>query len=205
MSFSFLRRKKKRVSIPYETDVGRRVSSLGVCNHGEIKLLCTGVAGVGKSEICQKYVGSQSEELEHLEQVFGTSVFVTVGGILRQYDLEIFDVNLNDIESNIAHYKNRITTCDGFALVYSKENKASYMKLVNLLSDIRHFTNGNMPIIVIGTSSEVEDRRFHKSKGDTLKLKQSHFEIIGQNNEKIHNAFQCLLDQCVARKDSRSK
>ena len=184
-----------------------RPDSMNIFNHGAFKLLVLGSAGVGKTTICRRYVGYDFHETCQPEnEVFDTSIFIGMPGenITRQYDLEIYDTNDHVSKANFQDYTNNLVSADGFILVYSKDSKASFMKLAEIICDIRHFKSSTVPIIMLGNKSDLGRIKYEVKENDLSILPFDHFNVSASKNEFIQEAFNSIVQKCAKQKDEEN-
>ena len=170
-----------------------------------------GDQGVGKSSICAKYTSVDEEILQAfdeesgenkqpLDELFTSCIYLSsVNRKVKQYDLEIAIPNGVYWNGTVNGYKERISQTNGFMLVYSKENRQSYMRLIELLSDIRKIKKMvDLPIVIVGNKSDLNDIK-------TLQVKDCehivlgeypHFDVSALQNEGIQEAFKQLSQNC---------
>ena len=205
MVFSKILPRIKRSFLKPGTKYGadnRKISS-EVYNHGELKLLVIGNDHVGKTSICQSYVGHSSDAIEEESHIFDTGVFITIDNEPRQYDLELFVYEKD--KQNFMDYKKTLLSADGYILVYSKYSKESFIRLFEIIADIRHLTSRHhQPIIIIGNNTPVKDLP-QVTKNDVITAEYKHFEIDTNKNEGIHEAVTYLVRQSIETKDATKR
>ena len=175
--------------------------------HGAFKLLLLGDHGVGKTTICSTYT-SQEETKSSNDEIFNTCVYISGGGQkhdkAKQYDLEISVPNGVYWDGTVEGYKNKILESDGFMLVYSKENRQSYMKLVELLSDIRKLKKCDVPVVILGNKCDLNQiKTLQVQDSEHVVLgKFPHFDVSAICNDGLQESFKCLSQMCVQVKDN---
>ena len=182
-------------------------SSMQIYNHGELKILVLGNSGVGKTSICRKYVGLDNEVFKDREVLdsewsegYDTGIFINVNNSTRQYDLEIFD--FEDVTRNSPlKYKKNIERCDGFLLVYSKDNIESFMKIFEMMHDIHNVKGSGCPLVVVGNKSD----KSALSVRDVRLIKEAHISVSAELNEGIQEAFHLLISQCISCIDKKDR
>ena len=181
-------------------------NSMQIYNHGELKILVLGNPGVGKTSICRKYVGLDNEvfkdremlDSEEYSEVYDTGIFINVNNSTRQYDLEIFD--FEDVTRNSPlKYKKNIEHCDGFLLVYSKDDVESFMKILEMMHDIHNVKGPGCPLVVVGNKSD----KSALSVSDVALIKEAHVSVSAELNEGIQEAFHLLISQCISCIDKK--
>jgi len=178
---------------------------------GSFKLLLLGDQGVGKTSICAKYTAFDEELLKTLhengqrDETFSSCIYLSSGNKkARQYDLDIAIANGLYWKGTVNGYKEKIQESNGFLLVYSKENRQSYMKLIEILSDIRKIKKMiDIPVVIVGNKSDLNEIK-------TLQVKDCehivlgeypHFDVSAVENIGIQEAFKCLSQMCAQMYD----
>ena len=128
-------KKPKREPRTYEesTEVQQKLSP---CS---LKILILGSSGVGKTSICTRFNGHNINGITETttgHEKFERNVRIRSREEIQYYDLEISTSKGVFQKESINEYKAKISSSDGFCLVYSKDNRQSYMKIIELLSDI---------------------------------------------------------------------
>ena len=196
----FIKRKFSTERKTKEQKTHRKSSVLGVCNHGSFKLLVIGKNGVGKRQICKTYIG---DECNDDDDVFDTGIFVTIDDEPRQYDLEIFVVEADGATKNLIEYKTQLESADGYMLVYSKYDKESFIKLIEIISDINHFKRGQAPIMVLGNKTKTLNPINEVDDVDVTSLRHAHFEVSNRQTAEIQKVFKGLVHECIDAIDSQ--
>lgn len=191
---------------------GRSSSNSCMCIEysGSFKLLVLGDQGVGKTTICSKYTSQEdtSSTNQDTGEVFSTCVYISGGGAkgdrAKQYDLEISVANGVYWQGTVDGYKSKIQESQGYILVYSKENRQSYMKLVEILSDIHKLKKSHdLPVIIVGNKCDLNEIK-------TLQIQDSehvvlgdlaHFDVSALENNGLQEAFKCLSQMCAQQYD----
>ena len=173
---------------------------------GSFKFLLLGDQGVGKTTMCAKYTSVDEEILNMIQEnstneIFNSCAYLNMPNrkSVKQYDLEIAVANGVYWNGTVNGYKERIAQTQGFMLVYSIENRQSYMKLIELLSDIKKIKRGSdFPVVIVGNKSDLNDNKI-------LQIQDSenivfgdfqHLNVSAKDNLGIQEAFNKLSVMC---------
>ena len=168
--------------------------------HGSQKLVVLGPSQVGKSTICSKYAGVEKKAFQQKSsnEVYNSCVFINsdVQNRVKQYQVELAIPQGTMWCGSVRGYKQLLLEADGYLLVYSKENRHTYMKLIELVADVQKLRRRtNPPIVVVGNKKDLEH-------GHTLGIHDSelavlgsfpHFNVSAVENDGLQEAFKCLV------------
>ena len=183
--------------------LGRKRGSSGPSTiepQGSRKLVVLGPSQVGKSSICATYasVEKKSFQQKSSNEVYNSCVFINSEekNLIKQYQVELAIPQGTMWCGSVRGYKQLLLEADGFLLVYSKENRHTYMKLIELVADIQKLRKRtNPPIVVVGNKNDLE-------QGNTLGIHDSeqavlgsfpHFNVSAVENDGLQEAFKCLV------------
>lgn len=170
-----------------------------IVNCGSLKILVLGDKNVGKTSVCQRYVGYDLSPEEN-GVTYCKIAFTEYENEFRQYELEIQDLDIAKYNTNTYRYK--LSSSDGFILVYSKTDKISFMKLSEILADINRANKGQAVVVMLGNKSDSDQASDFYVELQQQPLPIDHFDISALENEGIHFAFQRLIRRCIKSKDT---
>lgn len=184
----------------------RGESSACIEYRGSFKFLLLGDQGVGKTTMCASYTSVDEEILNMIQEnsedeIFHSCVYLSSPNrkSVKQYDLEIAIANGVYWNGTVNGYKERIAQTQGFMLVYSKENRQSYMKLIEILSDIKKIKRGtDFPVVIVGNKSdlsEIQILQIQESENIVFGDFQ-HFNVSAKDNNGVQEAFTKLSQMC---------
>ena len=170
-----------------------------IVNCGSLKILVLGDKNVGKTSVCQRYVGYDLSPEEN-GVTYCKIAFTEYENEFRQYELEIQDLDIAKYNTNTYRYK--LSSSDGFILVYSKTDKISFMKLSEIIADINRANKGQAVVVMLGNKSDSDQASDFYVELQQQPLPIDHFDISALENEGIHFAFQRLIRRCIKSKDT---
>lgn len=170
-----------------------------IVNCGSLKILVLGDKNVGKTSVCQRYVGYDLSPEEN-GVTYCKIAFTEYKNEFRQYELEIQDLDIAKYNTNTYRYK--LSSSDGFILVYSKTDKISFMKLSEIIADINRANKGQAVVVMLGNKSDSDQASDFYVELQQQPLPIDHFDISALENEGIHFAFQRLIRRCIKSKDT---
>lgn len=162
-----------------------------------VKLIVMGAGGVGKSALTCRYTqGTWVEKYDPtIEDQYTKTVELDTGSGTRAIPLEILDTAGQDEYSPLR--ETFMHTGDGFLLVYSITDDDTYEALEAIHQQIlRAHQNPNVPILVVGNKTDLEDdRAVQSSEGQQLarKFNAQFIEISAKRDERVSEAFETLL------------
>lgn len=126
---------------------------------------------------------------------------------VKQYDIDMALPKGSYWNGSVDGYKKKILESDGFMLVYSKENRQSYMRLIELVSDIRKLRKCNLPpIVVVGNKSDLNQKSLLQMKDSEYVVLGTfpHFNVCATENadDGVQHAFKRLVQMIAQRKAS---
>lgn len=140
------------------------------------------------------------------EEQYSSCVFINGDKTdrVKQYDIDMALPKGSYWNGSVDGYKKKILESDGFILVYSKDNRQSYMRLIELVSDIRKLRKSNLPpIVIVGNKMDLNRNSILQMKDSEHVVlgKFPHFSISATENtdDGIQQAFKCLV-QMIAQK-----
>ena len=170
-----------------------------IVNCGSLKILVLGDKNVGKTSVCQRYVGYDLSPEEN-GVTYCKTAFTEYENEFRQYELEIQVLDIAKYNTNTYRYK--LSSSDGFILVYSKTDKISFMKLSEIIADINRANKGQAVVVMLGNKSDSDQVSDFYVELQQQPLPIDHFDISALENEGIHFAFQRLIRRCIKSKDT---
>ncbi|XP_057299609.1 ras-related protein Rab-9A-like [Hydractinia symbiolongicarpus] len=171
---------------------------MGIECCGKIKILMLGDHNVGKSSICFRYVADSmlgTNKIKNENEEFESSVFLAPQNKkekVRQYELNLSIADTLFRRRSVERYKQKIVETDAFVLVYSKDSRQSYIKLIDLISDIHKIKKVKIPIIILGNKNDLKQAITHVQEKGVLG-DYPHFDVSAQENDGIQEAFKFLV------------
>ncbi|XP_057294538.1 NF-kappa-B inhibitor-interacting Ras-like protein 2 [Hydractinia symbiolongicarpus] len=174
---------------------------MGIEHCGQVNILILGDKGVGKSTICSEYAGEELSSVQEKEKgdiPIKTNVFLGDGKkeCIKEYDVHITTSNGIFRRETVQEYKQKILRSDGYVLIYSIDNRASYIKLINLLGDIQRTTKDNVPIVIFRNKIDIKVC-LPFDEQNLLSQDIPQFNVSGRTNEGVQKGFKTLVQLCV--------
>lgn len=169
-----------------------------IVNCGSLKILVLGDKNVGKTSVCQRYVGYDLSPEEN-GVTYSKTTFTEYENEFRQYELEIQDLDSSKYNTNTYRYK--LSSSDGFVLVYSRTDKISFMKLSEIITDIHRANKGQAVVVILGNKSDSDQANDFYVELHQQPLPIDHFDVSALENEGIHFAFQRLIRRCIKNRN----
>ena len=134
-----------------------------------------------------------------VNEIYHSSVFINEKekrNRVRQYDVDLAIPQGTTWCGTVRGYKQLLLEADGFLLVHSKDNRQTYMQLIELVSDIQKLRKRkNPPIVVVGNKNDL-------GRGSTISIHDSeqsvlgafpHFNVSALEDDGLQKAFKCLV------------
>ena len=176
---------------------------------GQQRIVVLGPTSVGKSTICATYAGAENDlsalRYSKKNEIYNSCVFIQseTANHVKQYNVEMSVPKGTRWDGTVNGYKSLLLESDGYLLVYSKENRQSYMKLVELVSDIQKLRKCNIPpIVVVGNKDDLDHSNtlgIHDSEHHVLGS-FPHFNVSALENDGLQEAFKCLVQMVAQQK-----
>jgi len=175
-------------------------------NYGLVKIMVLGDRGTGKTTICKKYIeqtgvknkkrsrkSSYKNEREIPDSViYDRKVHITRNSLNLECNLELYDFQGN-LSRNFAAYRRYLEQCDGFLLVYSQNNKPSFIAMIEIICDIHRVKGKKVPIVITGNKSDC----FNSVKDDVKLLREKIYSVCASSNQGIKEIFEVLINKCT--------
>ncbi|XP_062246221.1 ras-related and estrogen-regulated growth inhibitor-like protein [Platichthys flesus] len=167
----------------------------------EANIVVLGTESVGKSALTvrlltRRFIG----EYGHIESIYSHSF--TVDG--REITLNIWDLPYSeDLSMETSLFEKKVRWADGYILVYSICDRASFNSVSRLIQTIRsakdYLNADKVPIVIVGNKKDLHHRRTVLSEeGRLLALNTDcHFYEVSaaENYHSVLMAFQGLVDR----------
>ena len=157
------------------------------------KIVLIGDTSVGKTNILTKYLSDEfdPESKATVGVEFGTKNFKLENNIVK---VQIWDTAGQERYRSItnAYYKG----AKGSLLIYDITNKKSFENLEKWISDIKTNGDDNIPIILVGNKSDLENKRvisIEEGKNKAKLYKFAFMETSALNGNNIEKAFNELI------------
>ena len=126
---------------------------------------------------------------------YSTCVFIGGDQCIQQYDVEVAIPNRMYWAGSVEGYKRKILESDGFLLVYSKESRQSYMKLIELISDIQKLRkNRTPPMVIMGNKTDLNQNTLQAKESERIVFGSvPHFNVSALDNTGIQESFKALV------------
>ena len=190
------------------TAISRRKSSSHIIamHRGTLNILVVGSNNVGKETMCQLYGkkvlnASSVNESDNSkgEKKFQASIILPSLSNNAQcfhYDIKICVVSVEWRQRNPRLYKDRVLSSDAFVLVYNETKRQSFVSLIELASEVKHFRQKNSPVniaCVKAQKGEMADTR----QEDLCIMNEDTFDINLNSVDSINEMFHSLVCKCV--------
>ena len=169
-----------------------------------IKILIIGDSTVGKTNFIKKYV----------EDKFNESYFASTGIDLVTTSIKIegksFKIQIWDTagqEKYRSMTKNLFLKTQGIVILFDISNENSFINLKGWMNDIKDECSGDIPIILVGNKSDLEDKRVIDKERAIEFAKNENLEYIetsSKTGENINKALSLIIEKIYQRADSNS-
>ncbi|KAL2023508.1 hypothetical protein VTK56DRAFT_2116 [Thermocarpiscus australiensis] len=167
----------------------------------EFNVVVLGAGGVGKSCLTAQFV--HHAWIESYDPTIEDSYRTQKSIDGRQVVLEILDTA--GTEQFVAMRDFYMKTGNGFLLVFSISSKSSFEELCTLRDDIiRIKDDENIPIVVVGNKSDLEDQRaVDRAKAFSVcqRWRAPYYEASARTRTNVDEAFLDLCRQMLRRDD----
>ncbi|GAA6080024.1 RERG/RAS-like b [Tachysurus ichikawai] len=183
----------------------------------EVKLVLLGSEGAGKSAVLvrfltKRFIGEYASNTWKLSAVRCTSKRLSIDG--RQLNLEIFDPCSQNME-NICILEEPVDWADGFVVVYTINDRVSFLYAENILHQIRarrrEACKGDVdvPICLVGNKQDLcHSRQVSDEEGRSLALEHKCiFQEVSaaENYLDIANLFTRLIRHVMDHRSERRR
>ena len=158
-----------------------------------------GAGAVGKSAMTIQYINGTF--VADYDPTIEDSYTKTVQLDKQTYSVEILDTAGE--EEFLSMRLPYIRKGDGFLLIYSIDNRASFEEIEHFHSDIvRNKATSDVPIVLCGNKCDLEERReVTQSEGEVLahQMNCKFFETSAKDNTNIKEAFEAAVAEIIAK------
>ena len=162
----------------------------------KLKFVILGESMVGKTCLINRYISDK----------FGERYLCTIGIDFQEktiiknnktIKLQIWDTAGEERYRNIT--KSYFQACNGFIIAYDINNKESFEQVKFWIKQIAAFSGEKTNCILIGTKSDLNERKVEEQKGKDLakKINCKFFETSAKLNKNINEAFDALIDDVL--------
>ena len=169
-----------------------------------IKILIVGDSTVGKTNFIKKYV----------EDKFNENYFASTGIDLISTSIKIegksFKIQIWDTagqEKYRAMTKNLFLKTQGIVILFDISNETSFINLKSWMNEIKDECSSDIPIILVGNKSDLEDNRVIDKERAMEYAKNENLEYIetsSKTGENINKALSLIIEKIYQRADSNS-
>lgn len=170
-----------------------------------VKSIIIGDSGVGKSSLLYRYT-DQDWNPHYIATIgvdFKVLTFERNGKVVK---LQLWDTAGQERFRTITHAYYR--GAHGIMLVFDVTNMESFDNLSTWLQDVRKFSVDGAPMILVGNKADCASKRVvTREAAESLaeKLQCKYFETSARENAAVDEAFNYMVDTCVAARLDKTK
>ena len=174
----------------------------------EAEIITLGDGQVGKSSIILRYTDDKFHNIYLSTIGFDTKIKNIVLDNGEEIKVKLYDTAGQERFKSIA--KTYLKKANGILLIYDITRESSFNNVINWITDINDGTHKDIPVVLIGNKSDLEDERIvTKEQGEKLAKQfgyENHFyETSCLNGEKVKEAVNDLVDQIYKKYRSNSQ
>lgn len=174
----------------------------------EAGIITLGDGQVGKSSIILRYTDDKFHSIYLSTIGFDTKIKNIVLNNGEEIKVKLYDTAGQERFKSIA--KTYLKKANGILLIYDITRETSFNNVINWVKDINEGTHTDIPVVLIGNKSDLEDERTIKKEDGEKLAKQfgyeNHFyETSCLNGEKVKEAVNDLVEQIYKKYGNNSQ
>lgn len=170
-----------------------------------VKSIIVGDSGVGKSSLLYRFT-DQDWNPHYIATIGVDFKVLTFERNAKVVKLQLWDTAGQERFRTITHSYYR--GAHGIMLVFDVTNMESFDHVHEWMNDVRKFGIEGAPMVLVGNKADCESKRVvSRDMGESLahQLNCKYFETSARENKCVDDAFNFIVDQCVAKRDTLVK
>lgn len=166
-----------------------------------VKSIIIGDSGVGKSSLLYRFT-DQDWNPHYIATIGVDFKVLTFERNAKVVKLQLWDTAGQERFRTITHSYYR--GAHGIMLVFDVTNMESFEHVQEWMNDVRKFGIEGAPMALVGNKADCASKRVvSREMGETLaqQLNCKYFETSARENKGVDDAFNFIVDQCVAKRD----
>lgn len=166
-----------------------------------VKSIIIGDSGVGKSSLLYRFT-DQDWNPHYIATIGVDFKVLTFERNAKVVKLQLWDTAGQERFRTITHSYYR--GAHGIMLVFDVTNMESFEHVHSWMADVRKFGIEGCPLVLVGNKADCASKRVvSREMGEMLaqQLNCKYFETSARENTAVDEAFNFIVDQCVAKRD----